>query len=124
MNNDASAIRAGLRIVTIGLIVLMVLAALDLLGGLLTRGGLTPIVRFALTAWICWSVYSGKVWARLILAFLLVVGGVMTVLSAFGGGDFAPFLGLIGILDIAGAVGLFVIPQVNAYLEYAAAQTQ
>jgi hypothetical protein len=130
MQNDADTIKAGLKMVMTLLIFLMVVSALKLLSGLASGGGLISIVWFALTAWICWNVYIGKVWARILLAgYMLATGIIPLVLSlgaaGIGAGDsgFA-VMGFVSLIQVVLALSLFVVPSVNAYFEYAGAQSQ
>lgn len=86
--------------------------------------GLGSIVRMVLTLWLCWSVYSGQAWARVVLGGLLTLGGALTAFGGLGLLALAPGFGvfflLIGLLQLGCAVGLFAIPQVRDHFGYVA----
>ncbi|WP_425146906.1 hypothetical protein [Deinococcus sp.] len=122
--NSPAHLQAGLRIVSGLLIALLVLnllsSLLDLASG---HFGLFGLIKLALFAWLCWSVYIGRIWARVFLGAVLLIYGATTLFAAFSfGGTLGGFLIGIGALELLGTACLFVIPQVNAYFEYVAQQ--
>ncbi|ULH14955.1 hypothetical protein MF271_13400 [Deinococcus sp. KNUC1210] len=123
MTSEAE-IRAGLRIVTALLLTMLGFNVLSfLLDTAVGHFSLFGLGKLALFAWLCWSVYSGKIWARVFLGAVLLIYGGATLFAAFSfGGGLGAVLGVIGATELLGAVCLFVLPQVNAYLEYAAQQ--
>ncbi|WP_424950196.1 hypothetical protein [Deinococcus sp.] len=123
MHTDAQ-IQGGLRIVSALLGTLAVLYALSFLLGLLSTGfSLIQTAQTAFMIWLCWSCYTGKVWARVLLALLLIVFGIAAVLAGVHWrGGIGTVTGILGAIEIVGAVSLFAIPQVNAYFEYVAQQ--
>lgn len=126
MNATAESIRAGFRMVAGLLLTLIVLNLLSVVTNTLSYGGFSfsVLLRFALLIGLCWAVYNGKVWARVILALLLLFNAVGALLAGLSfGGSLGAFAALIGALQLFGALSLFVIPQVNAYFDYAAAQS-
>ncbi|TSA83122.1 hypothetical protein FNU79_12370 [Deinococcus detaillensis] len=110
MNATAESIRAGFRLVSGLLILIIAINLLRVITNTLSYGGFSfgLLLSFALLAGLCWAVYNGKIWARVVLALLLLLNAVSA---------------LIGALQLLSALSLFVIPQVNAYFEYAAAQS-
>lgn len=120
----SAQLQTGLRIVSALLIALVVLYVLDFLLSLLTSGfDLLAVARTAFMIWVCWCCYIGRVWARLLLAALLLIFGVAAVVGGLHlGGGLGVAVTVLGALELVGAVTLFAIPQVNAYFEYAAAQ--
>ncbi|GGR04908.1 hypothetical protein [Deinococcus ruber] len=123
--NSASEIRAGLRIVSALLLTMLGLNVLSfLLDATFGHFSVFGLGRLALFVWLCWSVYIGKIWARVFLGAVLLIYGVVTLFAAFSfGGGLGAVLGVVGGSELLGAVCLFVIPQVNAYFEYAAQQS-
>ncbi|WP_407538522.1 hypothetical protein Q0M94_10005 [Deinococcus radiomollis] len=120
----AAQIQVGLRVVSALLGTLVVLYLLSFLIGLLTSGfHLIQAAQTAFMVWMCWSCYIGKVWARTLLALLLVIFGIAAVVAGLHWqGGVGTVVLILGILEIVGGVSLFAIPQVNAYFEYVAQQ--
>jgi hypothetical protein len=121
---SAREIQAGLRIVSTILVTIMALYGLDFLLRLLLRGfDLIHAGKLATLLWLCWSVYTGKVGARVFLVALLLMLGATALLLGFSeGGGLGILAVTISFLEIVGAIGLFAIPQVNVYFEYASKQ--
>ncbi|AZI41708.1 hypothetical protein EHF33_02225 [Deinococcus psychrotolerans] len=126
MNATAESIRAGFRVVSGLLILIIGINLLRVITNTLRYGGFSfgLLLSFALLVGLCWAVYNGKIWARVVLALLLLLNAVSALIAglSFGGG-LGAFVALIGALQFLSALSLFVIPQVNAYFEYAAAQS-
>lgn len=120
----SAQLQTGLRLVSALLITLVVLYVLSFLLSLFTSGfNLIGAAQTAFMIWVCWCCYIGRVWARLLLAVLLVIFGVAAVVGGLHlPGGLGTAVTVLGALEIAGAVMLFAVPQVNAYFEYAAAQ--
>ncbi|PTA69461.1 hypothetical protein [Deinococcus arcticus] len=114
MTTSAASIQAGWRVTALILGLLLASSVLGLLAGLvLGTLNVLALARFGLELWLCWQVYQGKAWARLVLCLLLLGAGVQMLL---GGAV------LFGLLPILFALALFFTPQVNAYMDYAAQQ--
>lgn len=114
----AESIKAGWRITTLILVCILLFELLGLLAPLLLGLPLSVLGlgRFAIEVWLCWNVYQGKPWARVVLGVLLLLAAIQLLLS---GWSVAVGLGVIGLIF---AVALFAVPQVNAYMEYAEQQ--
>ncbi|MGY2893711.1 hypothetical protein [Deinococcus sp. UYEF24] len=122
--HTAAQIQVGLRIVSALLGTLVVVYLLSFLIGLLAAGfNLLQTAQTAFMIWMCWSCYTGKIWARTLLALLLVIFGIAAVVAGLHWQDGVGTVVLIlGVLEIVGGVGLFAIPQVNAYFDYVSQQ--
>ena len=124
MNTREKEIKLGWMIVSGILGFVLLLSLLSVLMPLLI--GLPPtissFVRFGLTLGLCWMVYQGRGWARFVLVALLLLTALTSFLGAGVGGLLSTILITLGVLYLLGGVGLFAIPAVNRYFEYAAQQ--
>lgn len=81
----------------------------------------TGLLGAALLVWLCWHTSRGRFWARLGLAGLLMFLGAAALLSGVGvlalAGGLAPAFMTLGLLNVGGALALFLLPQVRAYFE-------
>ncbi|GAA5501332.1 hypothetical protein Dxin01_01064 [Deinococcus xinjiangensis] len=124
MNTREKEIKLGWMIVSGILGFVLLLSLLSVLMPLLI--GLPPtissFVRFGLTLGLCWMVYQGRGWARFVLVALLLLTALTSFLGAGVGGLLSTILITLGVLYLLGGLGLFAIPAVNRYFEYAAQQ--
>lgn len=117
-----NSIVLGHRLVTGILVFLMLMALLTFAASLVAESvSIVDVLRLGITAGLCWLVYQGRLWARLILIFLCLVGSIFPLLSAFGAGLASPF-GLlflvIGLGYFASSVTLFAARPVRDYFAY------
>lgn len=124
MNTREKEIKLGWMIVSGILSFVLLLSLLSVLMPLLI--GLPPtissFVRFGLTLGLCWMVYQGRGWARFVLVALLLLTALTSFLGAGVGVLLSTILITLGVLYLLGGLGLFAIPAVNRYFEYAAQQ--
>lgn len=116
------SILLGHRLVTGILVFLMLMALLTFLLPLTVHSvSIVDVLRLGITAGLCWLVYQGRLWARLLLIFLCLVASIAPVLSAFAAGLASPF-GLlflvIGLGYFASSVTLFAARPVRDYFAY------
>jgi hypothetical protein len=83
---------------------------------------LTQIVRFSLTVGLCWRLYQGRNWARIVLAFLAGLAGIMGIFGGLGvfattGNPFAFLLIVQAIFYFACFGILLFFPAVRAYFK-------
>lgn len=85
---------------------------------------LTQLIRFSLTVGLCWMLYQGRNWARIVLAFLAGLAGIMGI---FGGlalfattGHPLTFLLIVQALFYFACFGMLLFfPAVRAYFKAA-----
>lgn len=121
MTYTAADIKKGLGIVMgiLGTIVALnvVRFGLNLATG---HAGLFSLLVLAFQLWMCWAVYTGKLWARIFLSAGLLLQGVVMLGLGFSAGD--GLTALFGFAALACGLSFWVIPAVNAYFEYVKAQ--
>ncbi|WP_155297467.1 hypothetical protein [Deinococcus kurensis] len=113
MTPDAQAIQTGWRFTTalLGTLCLTSLVS-TLLVILAGRSPVPPLISLALTGWLCWNVYQGRDWARVVVALLLLWTGAQLLL---GGVAVTVVLGGLHML----AAALLFTPGVRTYMAYA-----
>ncbi|WP_189066995.1 hypothetical protein [Deinococcus radiotolerans] len=113
MTSDAQIIQNGWRFTTALLATLILTSLLaTLLVILVGRSPVPPLISLGLTGWLCWNVYQGRDWARVIVTLLLLWVGAQLLLSGMA----VTFI--LGGLHV-GAAALLFTPSVSTYMAYA-----
>lgn len=121
MTYTAADVKKGLYIVMgiLGLVLLMQFVQL-VLALVLNRVTLGTFLWLGLVLWICWATYNGTLWARILFSVMMLISGLLLLMAAFGGGG--GLVGLFGLAQLLCGLCFWVLPPVNAYFDYVAAQ--
>ena len=126
LNARETMIKQGYSVMLIICGLLLANALIDLVSSGI--GGLSLII-FAFIAWLCWSLYSGRIWARYLLGFYAlrgVLGGIFLFFGGMVAGESFYFLMSALNFIISGVVIylLFLYEPVQMYLRYIGGQVE
>ncbi|MFC6591209.1 hypothetical protein ACFP81_03635 [Deinococcus lacus] len=129
MNERERLIQKGFYTVVAMCVLLVLGRLLDVVFGLL--GGAAefmPLFMLCLTAWVAWNLYSGKLWARLVLGLMSMQGIVVNLIFILGGAVLGDFLNALPFIISSVVYGLtafllFSYEPVQEYLRYIGGET-
>ncbi|THF69200.1 hypothetical protein E7T06_13065 [Deinococcus sp. Arct2-2] len=113
----------GHRIVAIVIAFVLLVSATSIVLPLFTGNPIkfTSLIRFALTLGLCWQLYHGKKWARVVSILLMTIAGLQTVVAGvvlMSYGSLALMIIAFGVVYLGAAVAISLPPQVRHYFAY------
>lgn len=119
-----ASVRTGFRFVAVFMLMIVGTQLLRLLGAW-SQGGLNllGLFWFAATAFLCWSIYAGRMWARNVLAVLTFLGllsSVLQIITVFsvGGVGLGLFSTALTLINVGAVCALFMYEPVQDYFRY------
>ena len=124
-----ASVRKGFRFVAAFMLLIIGSRLLQLLGDWSQgRATLLSLFWFGATAFLCWSIYAGRMWARNILALLTVFGllsSVFQIVAVFsvGGLGLGLFVTALTLINVGAVCALFMYEPVQDYFCYIGGDT-